>query len=376
MGGARPVKNAQWYELSVAARLSSAPQKIDDAELDLTDFHFDPNRRAYPSRLTNAGYPAEIDITATKANTQYNVSCKFTERPERILKSRSKEFMEVILEFLPLLHQEETLGFRMNFILATNFMVSTEISLAGVWEFKQCAEFSRNIVSFGKKKFGDKFNADLFQPNQLKRLLNRLYMWTFGINELEQLHKGNRNFQIAFDVLCRRLLNVPKRGHSLHKIIQPDLIILCESPDHSECYDLVIEGRICHLGSLSTIQRRIEKALKTRLSHVVSKIYGMKVGLTPSDVKARRSMSPDGICRILNSILNNPKFFKIKYPYTFYVVPGAFEIVIFQPFALAEMIAETEDDLKRVQDIARLAYLHGFGYKLPFAEIVLDLNQL
>ena len=80
MVGARPVKNSLSYELGVAAFFATQPIKIDNWELRLSGADIDPNRRPYPTTITNAGYSAEVDITITKLRDQYHLSCKFSEK--------------------------------------------------------------------------------------------------------------------------------------------------------------------------------------------------------------------------------------------------------------------------------------------------------
>jgi len=85
---------------------------------------------------------------------------------------------------------------------------------------------------------------------------------------------------------------------------------------------------------------------------------------------------------------------QIKYPYNFYVLPITFDILAFDAFMLAKKIEATQDQFKKVhpsniaeikqlgldsravEDITVLAYLYGFGYKLPSTDIILDTNQL
>jgi len=394
MDGARPVKNAQWYELSVAARLNAYPVKIGEAELDLTDFYFDPNHRPYTSKLTNAGYSAEIDIIATKSNVQFNISCKFSEKPEQILRSGSQEFLETILEFIPLTQIEDSLNLQMNYILATNFMISKELSQRRDWEFNKNVEVSERVIRFGRKKYGDKFNADLFQADSLRRLLTHLHLLIWNVNEFEALYEKDNKFQKAFDILYRRLLNVPRQGLSLHDIVKSDVVIFCDSSDHKKCNDTIIENRTCHIGSLNTIKMKLGKILEAQPFQLITEVSGVEIGLTPSRVKSFCNISPEGICRILNSIFNNRQLLKIRYPHTFYVLPVTFNILAFEPFALAKRIKATEDELKKVhptsvveiqqlglgprtiEDITVLAYLHGFGYCLPSTDIVINTDRL
>lgn len=393
MGGAKNVKNAQWYELSIAAKLNSAPIDIGNGFLDITDFYFDPNHKSYPPEQTKAGYPAEIDITVIKANVQYNISCKFTERPSGILGPPSREFLEVLLEFMPL-HSAEAarrLDAQMNYILATNHMIGTELLQIGNWEFSRYEHLSEKIKRFGKKKYGGGFNSNLFQADQLRLLLNRVYILNIGIDELEKLHEKSKEFQNAYAVLSRRLLNIPRQGQHLHEVISVDVTILCHSTDHSKCYDLAIEDRICHVGSLNVFQRKLERRLREHKDELIKKISAKDVGLTTNDIVSHRSMSPEGISNMLNIVLNKKELLKSQY--VFYVLPVTLGILAFGAFDLAQRIKETRDEYDRVhparlkeinalelgekalEQLTQLAYLNGFGYKLPSNDIIIDSKK-
>jgi len=293
---------------------------------------------------------------------------------------------------MPLYHIEESQPFQFKYIFATNSRLKVDLSLARDWEFSRYDELYKRVTHLGIKKFQERFNSDLFQPVHLRRLLNRLTILPFSLNELETLHKEDKDFQKAFDRLSRRLLNVPKQGFSLHEIIQTDVILFCDSKDHKKCYDLVVDDRICHIGSLGGVQRKLEKVLEKCSSQLINKISGIEIGLIPRSIESHQTISSEGICRILTLVLNNEQLMKSKYQFSFYVLPVTFDIIAFQAFPLAEKIGETKDQLERVypgkideiqrlglgplaiKEITRLVYLHGFGYKLPMTDIVVDIN--
>lgn len=391
MGGAKNVKNAQWYELSVAAKLSSSAIKIGDGYLKITDFYFDPNHKSYSPEQTKAGYPAEIDITAIKANMQYNISCKFTEKPNRVLRPSSREFLEVLLEFAPIHNAEKRLNGQMNYILATNHIFGTELLQVRNWEFSKYEQLSERIKRFGERRFGNRFNCSIFQPDALRLLLNRLCMLTFSIDELEMLHKESSEFQKAYDILSRRLLNIPRQGLCLHEVITVDFTVLCRSKNHTECYDLLIEDRICHVGNLDAIRRKLERSLQKRKGELIKRISAAEIGFTPNDVASRYSISPNAVCRTLNVIFNKKELLKSRH--AFYVLPVVFDILAFEAYDLAQRIKETKDEFERVhplrvkeisaleldqkalEELTQLAYLSGFGYKLPSSDIIIDSDQ-
>jgi hypothetical protein len=390
MGGARAAKNAQWYELSVAAMLNAHPVKVGETSLDLTEFYFDPNHRPYSSKLTNAGYSAEIDITATKSNVQYNISCKFSEDPERVLRSTSREFRKTVLEFVPLTQLDVSSSLEMNYILATSFIISKELSQRRKWKSGRFDEVAEDVRTLGRATYKDRFNASNFNTDSIRSLLSNLHLVTFSVGDLEESHENNPEFKRAFDMLYRRLLNIPRQGLLLQDAIKSDLTILCEISDHRKCYDTVIEDRTCHIGQLAAIRRKLTDILKTKPSALLFELRGSDIGLIPDKVKSSRSISPEGICRILTSILNDRHLLSLRCPYTFYVLPVTFDIIGFQAFELAQRIEATRDELKRVypsrvgeiqclglspkaiEDVTILAYSSGFGYGFPRTDIVIN----
>jgi hypothetical protein len=394
MGGAVPVKNSLWFELSVAARFNSSTTRIGNWELDITDCFFDPNHRPYPTTLTSAGYPAEIDITATGSSTQHNISCKFTKKSGQVLRSLSKEFLETMLEFMPLGYIEQSLPFQMNYILAINFGVEEKLREMPSWKSEDYSMLSQRVMQLGLSRHRSTFNETLFEPDELKRLLAHLQIFSFNIEELQSLHKKDESFKQAFDTISRRLLNAPKQGISLYEIIRPDFTLFCKSPrHHKRCYEMIMGGKFCHIGDMTKIQKELQKRLRTQSSRLIGKISGSTIGIERACIQSDKPTAPETICRMLCQVLNDKRLMKADRAYTYYVTPIEFDIIAFDAFKLAKKIQATEDGIKKlhplnvneirglglgtraIEDLTILAFQNGFGYKLPTTDIVCDIES-
>ena len=394
MGGAVPVKNSLWFELSVAARFNSSTMRIGNWELDITDCFFDPNHRPYPTALTSAGYPAEIDITVTGSSAQHNISCKFTKKSGQVLRSFSKEFLETMLEFIPLNYVEKSLPSQMNYILATNFGVEEKLREIPSWKPADYSMLSQRVIRLGRSRHKSTFNESLFEPDELKRLLARLQIFSFNIEELQSLHKGNEGFKQAFDTISRRLLNAPKQGISLSEIIHPDFTIFCKSSQHhKKCYEMMIGGKFCHIGDMTKVQKELQRVSRTQSFMLIGKISGPTIGIEQACIQSDKPTAPETICRILGHVLNDRRLMKAGHTYTYYVTPIEFDIIAFDAFKLAKKIQATEDCIKKlhplnvneirrlglgtraIEDLTILAFQNGFGYKLPTTDIVCDIGS-
>lgn len=390
MVGARPVKNALWYELSIAAYFSSQSIRVGNLELDLKGANVDPNRRPYPKTKTAAGYPSEVDITITKLSEQYNISCKFTERSDSILKQNSHDFLKAVLELMPICNIEiEYPELHMNYFLVTNWILSKSLGEKRNWDYSNYIKLSKDLLKLGKAEYGE-INSDIFRPDKLELFIQLLTIYSISIVDLEKLQKSDPGFQKAFETLPKNLLNIPRRGLSLNQVVQPDLTVFCDSKRHNGCCDCVLERKYCHFGHISRISARLNRILSKKPNALLVEISCSDLGVNPNKVSSRDGLAPETIAHKTSLLLSNKMIMNIKYPFTFYVVPSTFEIIAFNAYELAKMIESTQDIYKRVypfkvpelnglnigfkaiQEIVQLSYLKGFNYRLPQADIILD----
>jgi hypothetical protein len=394
MVGARPVKNSLWFELSVAAYFSTQPIKIDNCLIDLKNAQVDPNHRPYKKTRDIAGYPSEIDVTITKIGYQYNISCKFSEKSDAILKPNSPDFLKAILELMSLYHiEEDYYGLQMKYLLVTNFVISQALNSKNTFSTYQLETLSRNLIKIAKRS-GNKVNESLFKPDKLRSFLPLLIIYPITMSELEKLHKDNADFTESYKSIASNLLTVPKRGLRLNQIVNADFTLFCDSKSsHKDCYDCIIEKKICHLGHIAKITRKLNQLLSDKSNELLTRISCEELGVNIKNVIVSDALTPEAIAHITASILNNRVIVKTKHPHTFYVLPASFTIFAFDAFKLVNEIKakgvfneriypskvpelnNLNIGFKAIQEIIQLAYLKGLSYWLPKSEIIFDNEE-
>lgn len=391
MGGRQP-KNATWFELSVAASLKANLYSIGEKSLNLTDYYIDVNPPAYASDLTHVGYPVSIDIIAEKGDSRYNISCKFSEKEDEVLSIQSQAFQDVFLEFVPVLKVEPLLRYHMGFALATNMRLSRSVGdFFKHPSLNESRKLSDRVKKHGKGKYKSRFNDSLFDEETLLQLVQRTAILRFSIGELESLHEKNEAFQQAFESISKSLVRTPKVGFNLIGVRPCDIIFNCHSQTHKRCTEVVIDDLFCHFGDLKTISKR----LREQVTHLDRTIIALVPSLMLPLLNEKNLVLSDNISKfkaysLLTKAFNNHRLLGFPEYVGFFVVPGTWDLVIFDSKSLASELKNTQDayfryhpdkvrDLHKLglgpealKEITKWAFLLGFKLKIDESDIAIS----
>ena len=391
MGGRQP-KNATWFELSVAASLKINPYSIGEKSLNLTDYDIDANPPPYSSDLTHVGYPASIDIIAQKGDSKYNISCKFSQKEDEALAIRSQAFQDVLLEFVPVLRVEPLLKYRMGFALATNMRLSRSVEeLFKHPSLNKMRKLSEHVKKRGKSKYKSRFNDIPFDEETLLQMVQRTAILRFRIRELESLHETNKDFQQAFESISKSLVRTPKVGFNLIEVRPCDIIFNCHSQTHEKCTEVVIDDLFCHFGDLKPISERLREQVTHLDKTKVALISGLMLPfLDEKNLVLSENISTFKACSVLTKALNQHKLLGFPEHLGFFIVPGTWDLVIFNSRSLASELRNTQDayfryhpdkvgDIHKLglgpeasKEITKWAFLLGFKLKIDEWDIAIS----
>ena len=391
MGGRQP-KNATWFELSVAASLETNPYSVSETSMNLTDYYVDVNPPPYASDLTNAGYPASVDIIAQKGDSRYNISCKFSQTEEAVLSIRSPAFQDVFLEFVPVLKVERVLGYRMGFALATNMRLTQSVEeLFKCSSLKLMSELAERVKKRGESKYKSRFNDNLFDEETLLSIVQRMVVLRFGVRDLESLHEANRDFKQAFESFSKSLVRTPKVGSKLIEIRQCDVIFNCHSQIHEKCTEVVIDDLFCHFGDLKAISRRLrEQAIGLDEAAIVMASGVLSQYLSEENFVLLGEISKLKAYNILTKAFNEHRLLGFPEHLGFFIVPGTEDLLIFDYKRLSSELRKTQDQNfryrpdkvshlqklglgpKALEEVTKWALRLGFGLKIDASEIAIE----
>jgi len=390
MGGQQP-KNSTWFELNVAAYLKTKLYEMNEKSINLTEFYFDVNPPGYTKKLTGAGYPSDVDIIAEKGRKKYNISCKFSQKEDETLKLTSKAFQEVFLEFIPILKAESTLEYHMEFVLATNMRLSqgTRELLVNP-SFKKIASFSEKVKRHGTKKYKSRFNADLFEDDIFLQLIKRLAVYKFNNREFEKFGKTKSKFKDAFYLFSKELVRTPQKAFGLINATSFDIIFNCKSETHENCTEVAINNILCHFGDLSSISQEL-KQIELSFNRKALVISGrMAQFLNSKDLLPSRNISKLEASKILAKAFNLYNLLELPEHFGLFIVPGTWDLVIFNSRSIAADLKKTEDssfrfhpenlnDLSALNvgpqsliEITKWAFLLGLNLKIDDSDICIN----
>ena len=194
------------------------------------------------------------------------------------------------------------------------------------------------------KKDCEGLNESLFGTAKLRQFIPLLTIYPITCSTIENLDERDSAFHSAFDAIPRNLLNTPKQGLSLNKIINADLTLFCESSVHDECFDCLIGDKYCHVGMVNQIRDSLDEPLNEK-STLLTEILSKDIGVNFHTVNSHERLPPEVIAHLVSSVLNSKEIIDVKCGHTFYVVPGSFRIIAFNAYEIARKIKATRDEV-------------------------------
>jgi hypothetical protein len=185
---------------------SNPPHKPQvNGPLDLQRFLFNVNPVDYPGTITGAPYDASVDITAIGEGISYLIECKSSKDPV-VLKPKTRQFLEAILEFLALQLFKENSKWNYRYILAVNYPIGSEIkSLIQNRTEIEVRRLSDSIVKEGGSKYGERFDPAFVTIPRLAAILANLSILEFPDRYLKTRSSTDESFRKAHEMLSNQL---------------------------------------------------------------------------------------------------------------------------------------------------------------------------
>jgi hypothetical protein len=393
-GGGRSPKNGTWFELAVASLLQTQSWSFGERQLDLRSFRFDVNPPTFSGALTQAGYGTSTDIIAQEGDVRYNISCKFSQKEDSLLRLRSKTFLSVFLEFLPLLLASRDLGQRMEFVLATNMRFAEDISQ--LFRYGQSKLVQTLVIAtrnLGSTQFGVEFNRELFSSSTMDNLVRKIVPLKVTIGELEHLYSQNEAYRRAFENFSKSLVRTPKVGLNLFNLTKPDVWVNClstESTNHGTCTEVTIDNTLCHIGNIENIRRVLISQAKALSKSSDSILIVEAEQVFERNVPAFQSQNHSELktCSILTRGFNDRKIVALPEHIAVLVMAGTRNVLVLNGDMLAPRIKKTCDEMFRfhpnlipeiqsldlgeetLREITKMSLSVGIGLVVPDRDII------
>jgi hypothetical protein len=393
-GGGRSPKNGLWFELAIASLLQTQSRSFGERQLDLKSFRFDVNPPTFSEALTQSGYGTSTDIIAQEGDVRYNVSCKFSQRENSMIRLKSKTFLSVFLEFLPLLLAGRDLGQRMEFVLATNMRFSEDISqLLGNGQSKLVQSLVIATRNLGSTRFGPEFNRELFSSLTMDSLVKKIIPLQVTIGELERLYLQDEAYRRAFENFSKSLVRTPKVGLNLFNLTKPEVWVNCHSKEpsnHGTCTEVIIDSTLCHIGNLENIRRALISRAKALAESSGSILIIQAEQVFEPNIPAFESQIHSELktCSILTRGFNGNKIIALPEHIAVLVMAGTGNILVLDGSKLAPRIKKTSDEMFRfhpnlipeiqaldlgeetLRQITKMSLSAGLGLVVPDGDII------
>jgi hypothetical protein len=368
MPGSQP-KEGIAFELLVAAELKTSEQDTSSGKLNLTDYAFNSNPVSYLAKMTGAPFDVTVDIVATNAKTFFFVECKSSKDPDAIMKPRTGQFLDAMLEFLALEMHHETSNWDMRFILAVNYPLGKGFqSFIDQRDDRKVGEFAGWIARRAEESSGRKLSKEFLSSKRINKVLGELIILSLNERYLRSRLTNDARFQDAFNEFGKGLRTPQKvaiaaSGGSLVEGFQ-SVVIECNSDSHENCADVTSGGVACHFGNGLTILGRIIQRAQSNLSNSVETMTSRDCGFNPIDVHWSASLSSETAARSLTACLNKLLRESGKKDFLVFVVPGLFDLLILNPRTMGPALKESHSSSTMKYQLDMIAGLSGLGYTL------------
>jgi len=249
---------------------------------------------------------------------------------------------------------------------------------------------SEGVKRLGKTKYGSKFNETLFDASTLLQIVKRIIVLKVSIQELESLHETSQDFQNAFHSFSKSAVRTPKVGFNLIEARPCDIVFNCRSHTHNKCTEVVVDNIFCHFGDLKLVSKQIREQV-ARFDDLVAVLLPSALSLSyEKNLVLSDSISPLRACEVLTKAFNEHGLLKLPENIGLFIVPGTWDIVIFDSKRLASELKNTQDPSFRycpdrvdalyklglgpeaLKKISKWALLLGFGLKIDDVEITVS----
>jgi hypothetical protein len=376
--GAQP-KEGIGFELLVAAELKSATQATSYGPLDLQRFLFNVNPVDYPGTITGAPYDASVDITAIGEGISYLIECKSSKDPV-VLKPKTRQFLEAILEFLALQLFKENSKWNYRYILAVNYPIGSEIkSLIQNRTEIEVRRLSDSIVKEGGSKYGERFDPAFVTIPRLAAILANLSILEFPDRYLKTRSSTDESFRKAHEMLSNQLRpqdprSVGSIGGAIAERYGRVTIGCSTESSHADCDELVVNGTLCHMKNPQTLITRLLEESRSKHFNALVVIGKDERGFTMSDISWSNDLSSESVAEVLTDCFNTYAKLRGESDLLFYVLPGFFDVIILSRSVLAPRIRESLSALTGQYMLDSVTELRGLGdhVKVELSRLILS----